>query len=239
MKRNGVPWRLGAVGTCCHAQMRRIERTLKDQHNAARYCELCNETPKAIPGTTPYPLAVTGFVDNSFQMHTKLADPNLAQVAVRYATPEDDMMQVRALMRLDKDALGFVPAGGEEGLSMLVKNERLAVAVLEGRIVGYIALTYARGAANIHQCVVADEYRLQGIGSRLLDLVIGTQTGRNHVLRAKVRNDLAANEFWMARGFTLTGQTVHHSSGNLINHYEYKLHEETCLCAVCLDNRGR
>lgn len=56
----GRPWVLGAVGKVLTGRRRRVvERLLKRQHNAARYCEVCRGShARQIPGTRSLPLTM-------------------------------------------------------------------------------------------------------------------------------------------------------------------------------------
>lgn len=51
-----IPWKLGAVGVCTRDDMRHWERTLKRWHGSEEHCACCTPDPRAIPGTTPYPI---------------------------------------------------------------------------------------------------------------------------------------------------------------------------------------
>lgn len=51
-----IPWKLTAVGVCTREEMRTFERTLKRWHGSEEHCPACTPDPRAIPGTTPYPV---------------------------------------------------------------------------------------------------------------------------------------------------------------------------------------
>lgn len=51
-----IPWKLAAVGTCPLEEIYQWERRLKKWHGSEEHCGCCTPDPRAIPGTTPYPL---------------------------------------------------------------------------------------------------------------------------------------------------------------------------------------
>lgn len=218
----GITWRLGALGSCNHAGMRRIERMLKNQHNAAQYCTLCKgDEAKRIRGTTPYPIDELDFPTNAVDCcmlpHVR------AGGSVRFTgehEPVQTMDAILDLMNADKDALGFIPAGGQEGLQILCKAGKICVAEAGGEVVGYCAFTVnpEELCVNIQQCVVRDDARLYGFGRRMVKYI---ETMQECVkLRAKVRDDLVANRFWEAIGFAHVGDFKHKTSGSTINIWE-------------------
>ena len=203
-----------------HANMRRQERALKDIANAARYCELCTAQPTRLKGCTPYSIDAVPFAADSITLRKECITPCHATIRVSddHTTPET-IDQIKWLMRADKDALGFIPAGGTQGLQYLVPNGGLQIAELNNEVVGYIAFTLnpRRELMTIHQACVADGQRLGGIGRRLIQQA--RRKWPEAEVLAKVRNDLAANHFWRAIGFVQVHQAAHATSGRLINHY--------------------
>ena len=221
----GAHWQLGGLYITSKANMRKHERYLKDQHNAARYCELCNPTTKVVPGTKAYSIAAVPFPSGSEQIKVssditpctaadfRLVRSNeLSSEQVEYA-----MQDIVRLMSVDKDALGFIPAGGNEGLLTLVKRGQLVLAYDETDLAGYCAMTMTKDRLNIHQACTRDEFRLLGVGRKMIDMIASSYPDRT--LTAKVRADLGANEFWSAIGFKHVDQWRHKSSGNPINFY--------------------
>lgn len=219
----GIEWRLGGLMETTQTNMRKYERTLKDQANAGRYCEICSNPPTKLPGTRPYPIGAVPFKATSVD----LRDANYRKTPhdVRLTAPgEPDTTQeaIKWLMRADKDALGFIPAAGPQGLTQLVSRGRLAVAELDHEIIGYAAYTlnFRQDRLTIHQCCVRDDARLMGVGKDLVELI--RNAAPEAEILAKVRDDLAANHFWRAIGFAQVEQLPHKTSGNLINHYHHE-----------------
>jgi predicted GIY-YIG superfamily endonuclease/N-acetylglutamate synthase-like GNAT family acetyltransferase len=220
----GIEWTLGGLMTTTHANMRRLERQLKNIANSDRYCELCTKQTKRLPETTPFAIAAVPFPVNSWQLRTGVKLPK--DMTVRLTTEQDGpeiMEQIKHLMRADKDALGFIPAAGQQGLNTLVARGRIALVQAHKEILGYSAYTInmQQDTTTIHQCCVRDDVRLMGLGEKLVKLIRESHPDTDFI--AKVRDDLAANHFWQAIGFTQILQQPHKTSGNIINHY--RLHQ--------------
>jgi N-acetylglutamate synthase-like GNAT family acetyltransferase len=232
----GISWRLGSLMTCSHKRMRELERSPKDQHNSERYCSLCyGNRVHRFAGTTGYPVEMLPFKATSREMRAigsreRLYSAPKTGQTVRLSNEQDgpELMEfVRRMMRAEKDALGFIPAGGDAGLNTLVSRGRIALAFQAAELIGYAAYTVnpAQELANIHQCCVKDEYRFMGIGLSLVQKV--AETWPDALLTAKVRTDLAANHFWSAIGFKQVATVKHPTSGNLIHHYHLNQGENT------------
>ena len=223
----GIDWTLGGLMTVNQTNLRKLERKLKNIAHADRYCELCTRVPSHLPGTTPYSIHAVPFAANSWSLKT---DSKLPKDLIMRLTNENDnaalMEQIKYLMRSDKDALGFIPAGGQQGLNTLVANGRIAIVQTGQELLGYAAYTVnpAREITTIHQCVVKDSARLLGLGKSLVAMVRREWPETN--ILAKVREDLAANHFWQAIGFAHLLSKPHETSGNLINHYGLKQRKE-------------
>ena len=221
LNERGISWRLGALGMCSHIGMRRMERHLKNQKNTRRYCEVCNpDGAMKIPGTTPYPLALVPFKDaESFRCIENAAKNG----AVFRFTDEKDTRrvtdQILTLWKADRDALGFVPMGGENGIEVEMRKGNVLVTEIEGDILGYVYFTanVARDVVTIQQCCVRDDARLYGFGRQMVDMV--DAIGNWKKIQARVKEQLAANHFWQAIGFTVDEEHIHETSGNLIVEY--------------------
>lgn len=217
----GISWQLGAVGSCSHREIRRKERQLKNWHHSKEFCTICaGEYARKIPGTTPYPITSLPFPTNSIDL-AKLAGP-AKEVTVRFTTendPDDVLKQVLHLSKADKDALGFIPIGGQEGINVIARAGKVCVAERDGRIVGYTAFTENEYAVNIQQCCVKDGERGCGIGKKMVSFV--HESRKDKMMYAKVRFDLAANDFWKAIGFKLVAQVRHKTSGNELYVWEH------------------
>lgn len=212
----GIQFRLGAIGITNVRCMRRIERQTKDWHGSSQFCECCTPDPRCIPGTRSYPLEAIPFPKDSATLAT-LA-PRVVSVDVRMTTDQDGRElseQIRVLSRYDKDALGFIPAGGEQGLSVLIPRGRVAVCHVDGELAGFCAWTTNEESVKIHQCCVSDAHRGCGIGRSLVQCVRAARPGLP--VSCRVRDDLPANEFWTAIGFARVGTDTHATSGSKLN----------------------
>lgn len=232
LKEQGITWRLGHLAYCSFADMRRLERSLKDLKNTPRHCDICNpDSAFRLPGTTPIDLGALNFPKDSPTIRLLTRNLELpAVMTVRYtseAEPPETLLWVRDLMHKDKDALGFIPAGGKGGLNIIAPRGLIAIVSNNGQDVGYAAFTIKPDGrqVNIHQCCIADDARLCGHGRALVSNIAAKFPYADIV--AKVRNDLAANHFWSQIGFTLTQTVRHKTSGNAINWYCLPAQEPT------------
>lgn len=212
-------WRLGALGSCSKISLRRLEKHLKSWKSSSEFCPLCTENPRRIPETTPYPITLLPFPTDSNSILTPLKTP---EFSVRFTSPDEPLPTrgwLQRLMKMDKDALGFIPAGGSEGLSYLIPKGQIAIALHSGTPAGYAAFTRneKERIINIHQTVTEDQYRFFGHGRRMIRTI--AEANPSWSLLAKVRDDLAANFFWSSIGFKYIGTTTHKTSGNKLNHY--------------------
>lgn len=218
----GINWTLAAVYLCSKVQMRRLERQLKNCHDLGRWCPLCSGQLTQRPmDTVPYDLANLNFPlrsDIIRAMGRGLGAKSVRPISVE--EKNETMLWIRDLMKREKDSVGFIPAGGSEGLLQLQPLQRIAITENAGRPVGYAAWNvdrHVKEKINIYQCVVEDACRNFGHGRLLVDQVQSQNTTCS--IEAKVRDDLAANEFWKAVGFTLMTKERHRTSDSLINVY--------------------
>lgn len=213
----GIEWHLGGLYTTSHAGIRRIERGLKNQHNAHRYCSTCSDLPAKLTGCIAYPIDMMPFTATSKALRT--TSPRPITIIRKSGEGIDYIPAILNLMKRDKDALGFIPAGGDEGIQLLHDRGQVLIATENGEPCGYLAFTLASDGttANIQQCVVDDGARLLGHGRSLVEEL--SRTFPAHILSAKVRDDLAANEFWLALQFSVLSIGKHKTSGSTINHY--------------------
>lgn len=213
----GVGFRLGAMGCTNVRTLRKIERQVKDWKGPAAFCSICNSDPRRIPGTTPYPVEGCPWPTDSESLARLEKEPH---IGVRQSSVLDAAggvnEELKRIMRADKDCLGFIPAGGTEGLAVSLAAGRVFLAFADGRVIGYAAVTH-RETLNIHQCVVVDAYRRCGIGSQLVG---AARAAWPHLAtRAKVRDDLPANDFWSRIGFEIVDHETHETSGSRLNVY--------------------
>ena len=229
MKR-GIAWHLGGLYETSHRNMRKLERGLKDQKHASRYCQLCNTNQAKFSGCKPYDIENVHFPTFS-QAMLATCTPLTGQTVRLTAPgePKSTMQAILEMMRRDKDALGFVPAGGDQGLEMLVDRGYIAIAEANGEVVGYASHTLnpSKTRCTVHQCCVRDDARFHQLGTKMIDRIKAEYQVDEFV--AKVRIDLAANHFWNAIGFDIFQTVVHPTSKNLINHYKLEPGKETGL----------
>ena len=218
----GIEWQLGSLMTCSQKRLRELERRLKDQANTARYCGVCQQMPGKFHGTEHYPIEMLPWIPKSTALRRKTAFETVQTVRFIDANePPSTMAAIMMLMREDKDALGFIPVGGEAGLQTLVPRGRIVLACEDGVVIGYCAWNMSQDMTQgaFHQVAVRDDQRFKGFARRMLQLVIMTTPCESYI--AKVRDDLAANHFWLSMGFHQIDQNVHPTSGNRINVYRH------------------
>lgn len=217
-KERGIKWQLAALGITHVTGMRRIERQLKDWHGVRGQCSICTAEPYAIPGTKGYPLEEVPFpVRSELLAALGTKEP---RITFRLTNADDSLRVVNdivRLMRTEKEALGFIPAGGDKGLTLSVAAGRVAVCYVDGVLAGYVAFTENEKYASIHQTVVADSQRRCGIGRKLVELCRESRPEKYWVCH--VRDDLIANEFWQGIDWQSEGFTTHETSGQRLNAY--------------------
>lgn len=219
----GIEWRLGALGTCTKKEMRRIERSGKDQHNAARFCEICNAEPIRIGDSVPYCLESVPFVASSVAL--RATSGIAAETHYKYASAEDRLLVmggVRSLMRQNNDELGFIPVAHETHIVRCIEKGQLALAIRGPNLIGYALFAGTLEAIRIQQVCVLDAERGGGIGTRLIRMVIDKRTSIYQRVECSVREDLPANAFWISAGFKLLGSIRHATSGSVLNSYSWK-----------------
>jgi predicted GIY-YIG superfamily endonuclease len=216
----GIEWQLGSLLTCSQRRLRELERRLKDQANTARYCGICQQMPAKFHGTEQYPIEMLPWIPKSTALRRTAAFPTVQTVRfIDPMEPQSTMDAIMLLMREDKDALGFIPVGGEAGLQTLVPRGRIVLASEDNVVVGYCAWNMSQDMTQgaFHQVAVRDDQRFKGFGRKMLQLVIANTPCESYI--AKVRDDLAANHFWLSMGFLQIDQNVHPTSGSRINVY--------------------
>lgn len=245
LHKQGIPWQLAGLWVVIDSHQYRVERMLKDTHNMRRYCPLCNgcDTPP-LRNATAYDIGNLGMVTGSELVAGRVEAST--DVSVRFTGPNEPLsvgLWIRSLMQRDRGALGFIPAGGSEGLQYLIDRGKIAIASVNGEPVGYAAFTIkdwrlkerAEGkpvcpaveldaakvdTCKIQQVCVQDDARLLGIGRQLVSS-IGILAEHRRV-QCNVRNDLPANSFWQALGFEHVSTFKHPTSGSTLYHYQRK-----------------
>jgi GNAT superfamily N-acetyltransferase/predicted GIY-YIG superfamily endonuclease len=213
----GITWRLGALGVTHVAGMRRLERQLKDWHGCGAQCELCQKEPRAIPGTRSYPLTSIPFPVDSVRLLP--LGRGRSEVSYRFTDAGDPLALVNDLQRLmqaNKWALGFIPAGGAQGLTLAVIRGQVVICLLDSVLCGYATFTES-DTVKIHQVVVTDSQRGCGIGRRLVEMI--RQARPDKRCECRVRDDLHANGFWQSIGFALSSHETHATSCERLNRY--------------------
>jgi ribosomal protein S18 acetylase RimI-like enzyme len=126
--------------------------------------------------------------------------------------PVSTCAAIKALMKPDKDALGFVPVGGSVGITDAMIRGRVALALVDGIIRGYCLFSESDEGVKIQQCCVHDVYRGMGMGlaRRMLGLIGESRGGPR--MQARVRQDLPACGFWEACGFVKEAIDTHATS---------------------------
>lgn len=227
----GINFELGALGTTNCTAMRRVERQVKNWHNASEFCEICNNAARKMPGTTPYPIACIDFATKSvdIQLRRSLRD---TEPVLRLTSGSDNLKLVETLKQLmsyDKDALGFIPAGGDTGISISMVQGRVIVAEIGTEVVGYLLFTSPLSITKpvkIHQTVVVDAYRGCGIGRKMVEFLANLFPEQG--MQAKVRDTLIAVGFWAQVGFKEVGSDTHETSGQKLIIFR----KEAKLCSM-------
>lgn len=213
----GVGFTLGAVGQCNLTHMKRIERQVKNWKNAGQFCEQC-DAARQMPGTQAIPVGSIAWPTNS----KSLAELAPKVQGIRYSFTDEnltlrDVEEVRVLMKTEKDKVGFIPAGDVDGVGAGMRNGRMVRCHFDNRLVGYCLFTENEQEVTIAQCIVDDRVRGCGVGRDMVSLVRRSRPGK--LTKCKVRDDLPANDFWLAVGFMLTDRVTHETSGSQLNEY--------------------
>lgn len=220
VKEKGIDWRLGGLFQCNHAVMRRLERVLKDNHRIARFCEVCTERPSILSGTLKYDVSLLNFPTDSGSI--RKAAGKVPTITYRMAVKTDTKKLTKWMihvMKVERDALGFIPGGHGRGVEDLIHLGRVLLAEANGEPIGYLAHTAAKDHTRItiHQLCVEDTFRFYGVGREMIEALRQLHPDKEMV--AKVRYNLAANHFWNRIGFILAASVPHETSGNMIHHY--------------------
>lgn len=211
-----IPFVLGAVGETSHEGLRKLERRIKIRSHVNQYCRICMKgLEKKIPTTLP--IDVSGITWQTDAI-------SLRDYEVRVELPEMGKFEIvnesiRKLMQDDKDKLGFIPAGGSRGVLDYLDAQH-CITVWKGSIlVGYCLFTVNKieEKVSVMQICIDDKHRCRGLGRRVLNTLARMYRGMD--ISAKVRDDLAANEFWSANDFHLIERYVHEKTGSEMNHY--------------------
>lgn len=214
VRKAGLEFDLVTVGVTHRRGMRKIERQIKNWKSARVFCPLCtpdgNQSGR-LPGTTPYPVELLPFPTDSRGLRA-LSGPDAP--IVRPVYPEDERVdeQITALMDEEKEALGFVPTGPGGSVQSAIVAGRVLIALIGGRIVGFVWWTETAEEVKIQQVCVQSGFQSQGIGRTFVRFVLTSRKGV--CVTCRVRSDLrACSEFWPAEGFFECYREPHKSSG--------------------------
>lgn len=214
----GIGFTVGMMAVCTLGEMRRIERSIKNQRNAARYCKCCNgEEAKQFPNTTRYPYEFkvrSAYINRMEDVTFTITPPE-----INFPSLSEGM---KRLMNEEKEALGFIPAGEEStGGSMdWLRKQTVALALHNTTVIGFAGCTRNERLdhVKVHQCCVTDAWRKIGVGRKLVRLVADT-IGLGKIV-CTVRSDLAATEFWKSLGFIIVNERKHKTSGSTLIDFE-------------------
>lgn len=220
LKEREIGWELGGLSSCTVSEMRRLERLLKRQHNAKRYCQLCQGTEAARLGEAqPLDLEVIPWPRRCEEL--RVYGLRSWSPRIRFAKEQEpDWVRggIEELVRANKDGIGFIPVGGAGGLSWAASRGKLLLGTVGQELAGFLLFSQGRAGCRIQQVVVADRHRRCGIGKQLVDYL--GRSRPKEVLSCWVREDLIANEFWTGIGFEVIDLKKHKSSGSTLLQYE-------------------
>lgn len=221
-----IPWTLTGLYEVALKSKHKVERHCKDQGHLSRYCGLCSDVQARLPLARQIDIDLLTIPTTSLDI---LAEP----FALISASPERTtrtslpgektgvMASIRAMMQADKHSLGFIPAGGSEGLQFLADRCKIVLAEERGDVIGYTAFTTRDHdkMVTIQQCCTRDDARLTGVGKAMVNQVLEIYEG--FTLQCHVRHDLPANDFWSSIGFIFDGTKIHRTSRQFLNHYTH------------------
>lgn len=224
LHRLGIGWRLAAVYEASAPKMRAGERMLKNTHNVARYCPICSGAATAmLPGMIFREPETLGIPLTSAEIRSTRVIVPPADLEIWRAESEKEKAFMLHWMNRERNALGFIPIPKEGPLTATP-----LIIGSKGEPFGYALLSVAsldeQDTVKIQQLLIKDTERLNGYGRHLLTQIAATYP--EHRITCKVRQDLTANEFWLASGFMKTGTFVHETSHNRLNCYELKREEK-------------
>jgi ribosomal protein S18 acetylase RimI-like enzyme len=126
------------------------------------------------------------------------------------------------LRKLDSGALGFFP---KSEYPKAIVRDRVCFAQDGQNLVGFLFWGLRDVTLRIQQLVVDKAYRRRKIGTALLLGMINHPDAREAVdVHLQCREDLDANHFWKALGFTVLCRTLGGSSrGKAINHWHKEI----------------
>lgn len=214
LKDDSKPWTLGGLFQTTPTNARRVEKNLKDQHNTARYCDICNRDAPAPEGSKRYPLEEVPFSTRSTKLDRE--KPEEFRIVIREARDQFDIDFARGLQRKHKVELGFL---NDTALWIAANEQHFHVATMNGKMAGFVIWTYheSRKEITIHQCCIDDTARLRYIGRDMINAIAASNPTSS--IWCKVRFDLPANFFWEAIGFKKVKTITHKTSKQQLNQY--------------------
>ena len=120
-------------------------------------------------------------------------------LAIRMLEAEDDPL-VSSVVELGdkhKKTLGLIPRGA---FREYAGRQRILVATLEGRLVGYALFDLPANRIRLAQLCVADEVRRTGVADRLVEALSAAHPDRSGIA-VRCRRDWPAAKVWPKLGF--------------------------------------
>ena len=108
-----------------------------------------------------------------------------------------DLESVDELMKRHSQTLGFLPTAA---LRDYLCNEGVIGAKVNGQLIGYLLYGDNRDYFRICQLCVMEQYRGQGIATRLVSFLKESATTQK-AIRLRCRRDFSVNEIWPKLGF--------------------------------------
>lgn len=163
-----------------------------------------------MPETLPISLELLPFDGSQFQRDNKFVDLRIREGAA------GDHGEIMRMMNSAKAELGYLTA---QAITDSINARRMAVAEIDRVVVGYATRSVNRQGNEIkfQQVFVKDEHRLKHVAASLLNFAAAKHPAASH--SAHVREDLPANLFWTAQGFTLIRRKEHATSKKILNQY--------------------
>lgn len=217
IKEKGIQWVVGSVYQSSLVSARALERELKTQHNSKRYCGICSPIPKKLPmsnwfplGSLPFPIASEDLKKLTYE------EPDIQTDFTSVLTSPALVDQIVPMMKSEGKCLGYIPCDPDSGsgINALIDSGKIVTASIGDKLIGYLAFTKNKKAITIQQTIVSDDFRLRGIGKKMVNMV---QEKFQADVQCKVREDLPANDFWTSIGFDQYNEIKHKSSGSTLN----------------------
>jgi N-acetylglutamate synthase-like GNAT family acetyltransferase len=131
-----------------------------------------------------------------------------------------DILEIITLLHLDTP--GFIWEN-DEFVEKQIENGEYFLAEMEGGVAGVISFRQREDKMYIETLAVAEEYRLQGVGTTLIEFAKSyTRENGLGILRACSFCEYKAESFYFNRGFSLLGKTGRYNN-HKYHRFEIKL----------------